>query len=137
MFIVIFSRYDRINIYAGHDRSLLFVECLDVVGVGAPRLLIFSNMNISSQIKNDKDFIMISVGELIELVKEVESNDPIDLSGSGVDQASLETSRRLIALGVLEMFRNTPEEDRQWTMLSAMTKLVLENFVLNLKLKHK
>lgn len=80
---------------------------------------------------------MISVGELIELVKEVESNDPIDLSGSGVTEESLETSRRLIALGVLEMFRNTPEEDRQWTMLSAMTKLVLENFVLNLKLKHK
>lgn len=80
---------------------------------------------------------MISVGELIELVKEVESNDPIDLSGSGVTEESLETSRRLIALGILEMFRNTPEEDRQWTMLSAMTKLVLENFVLNLKLKNK
>lgn len=80
---------------------------------------------------------MISVGELIELVKEVESNDPIDLSGSGVTEESLETSRRLIALGVLEMFQNTPEKDRQWTMLSAMTKLVLENFVLNLKLKNK
>ena len=65
---------------------------------------------------------------LVELAKEVESEDPIDWGMLAVDE---DTAYRLIASQVIEIY-NTND---QLTMLASITKLIVENFVLNLKLQ--
>jgi hypothetical protein len=71
---------------------------------------------------------MISVEQLVALAKEVESEDPIDWGMLSVDE---DTAYRIIASQVIELY-NTND---QITMLASITKLVVENFVLNLKLQ--
>lgn len=71
---------------------------------------------------------MISVETLVKLAKEVESEDPIDWGMLSIDE---DTAYRIIASQVLEIY-NTND---QLTMLASITKLIVENFVLNLKLQ--
>jgi hypothetical protein len=73
---------------------------------------------------------MISLEQLVELAKEVENTDPIDWGMLQVDE---DTVYRLIASQVLELY-NTND---QVTMLASITKLIVENFVLNMKLLQK
>lgn len=78
---------------------------------------------------------MISLDELIALTKEVENQDPIDwdMLNIGEDEAI-----RLIAIDVLDMFHAwQTKEDSKIVMLVTITKLLLENFVLNLKLQQR
>lgn len=72
--------------------------------------------------------MMISVDQLVELAKEVESEDPIDWGMLAVDEDS---AYRLIASQVIELYNSND----QITMLASITKLIVENFVLNLKLQ--
>lgn len=71
---------------------------------------------------------MISVETLVELAKEVENEDPIDWGMLSIDE---DTAYRIIASQVLEIYNNND----QLTMLASITKLIVENFVLNLKLQ--
>jgi hypothetical protein len=71
---------------------------------------------------------MISVETLVELAKEVENEDPIDWGMLSIDE---DTAYKVIASQVLEIY-NTND---QLTMLASITKLIVENFVLNLKLQ--
>lgn len=71
---------------------------------------------------------MISVETLVELAKEVENEDPIDWGMLSIDE---DTAYRIIASQVLEIY-NTND---QLSMLASITKLIVENFVLNLKLQ--
>lgn len=73
---------------------------------------------------------MISVETLVELAKEVENEDPIDWGMLSIDE---DTAYKIIASQVLEIY-NTND---QLTMLASITKLIVENFVLNLKLAQK
>lgn len=73
---------------------------------------------------------MISVDQLVELAKEVEKKNEIDWGMLSVDE---DTAYRLIAANVLEIFNTTD----QITMLATVTNLIVENFVLNLKLLQK
>lgn len=73
---------------------------------------------------------MISVETLVELAKEVENEDPIDWGMLSIDE---DTAYKVIASQVLEIY-NTND---QLTMLASITKLIVENFVLNLKLAQK
>lgn len=74
---------------------------------------------------------MITLPELIELTKEVESEDPINWSYLNIDE---DTATRMIALNVYEMYREWKSSgDAETVMLVTITKLILENFVLNLK----
>ena len=76
---------------------------------------------------------MITLEQLITLTKEVESQDPIDWGMLNIDE---DDALRLIALDVLDMFNSDQSaEDREAILLSTITKLVLENFALNLKLQ--
>ncbi len=70
---------------------------------------------------------MISVEQLVELAKEVETEDPIDWGMLAIDE---DQAYRLIASQVIELYNTTD----QVTMLASITKLIVENFVLNLKL---
>ena len=74
---------------------------------------------------------MLTLNELIELTKEVESEDPIDWGLLNIDE---DTATRMIALNTYEMYRDWKASgDAETVMLVTITKLILENFVLNLK----
>lgn len=74
---------------------------------------------------------MTDVDLLVELAQQVETNDPIEWGMLAVDE---QTAYRLIATSILEQFGD--DKDRI-TLLATITKLVVENFVLNLKLLQK
>ena len=74
----------------------------------------------------------ISVEELISLAKEVEAQDPIDWGMLNIDENE---AVKLIAMDVLDMFKGYETcSERESIMLVTITKLILENFVLQLKL---
>lgn len=71
---------------------------------------------------------MLSIDDLVELAKEVEVTDPIDWGMLNIDE---DNAYRLIATSVLEQFSQPLDQS---TVLATITKLIVENFVLNLKL---
>lgn len=76
----------------------------------------------------------MNLEELIELAKEVESEDPIDF---GLLNISEDDVYNLVGSSVLEQYQNWKSQDAnsvEVIMLSTILKLVVENFVLNLKL---
>lgn len=75
---------------------------------------------------------MIKLKHLIELVKEIESQDPIDWGMLNIDENS---AIKLVALNVMEMLPPRGEDDeRHLILMVTVAKLILENFCLNLKL---
>jgi len=76
----------------------------------------------------------ITSQQLQDLMKEVERDDPIDFADLPFDDKEL---RSLISNHVCDMaaqLENFSEEDRRLTLLAVAAKLVLENFVLHLRL---
>ena len=74
----------------------------------------------------------MGLNELIELVKEVETQDPIDWGMLNIDE---DDAMKLIAMDVLDMFQGYETcSERESIMLVTVTKLILENFALQLKL---
>ena len=76
----------------------------------------------------------MSVDQLIEIAREVETQDPIDWGMLAIDE---QQAYRLIALNLVEFFENTNDQDRDTILMSTIVKLTVENFVLNLKLLGK
>lgn len=79
----------------------------------------------------------ISAQQLQALMAEVEQDDPIDFADLPFDENEL---RSLIANQVCDMaakLENFSEEDKRLTLLAVAAKLVLENFVLHLRLLSK
>lgn len=72
---------------------------------------------------------MISVDDVVLLAQEVEVEDPIDWGMLAIDE---NTAYRLIASQVIEKFG-----EQEITILATITKLIVENFVLNVKLLQK
>ncbi|MFA6179261.1 MAG: hypothetical protein WC696_06600 [Candidatus Methylopumilus sp.] len=72
---------------------------------------------------------------LLELLKEVEQEDPIDFSGLPFDEKDL---RQLACLNVAEIINNWPqgtsEQDKEMLMAATVVRLVLENMVLQARL---
>lgn len=77
---------------------------------------------------------MIQTETLVALAKEVELEDPIDWGMLSIDE---DNAYRLVATSILEMFPEPWNIDQQTGMLATITKLVVENMVLNLKLLEK
>jgi hypothetical protein len=77
---------------------------------------------------------MITLEQLLELVKEVEVADPIDWSDLAIDE---DDANKLIAMNVLELYETDwsrlTQEERDATLLATVTKLLVENFALNIK----
>lgn len=85
--------------------------------------------------KTEKKLIdKITVKQLAELAQHAESVDPIDW---GMLNISEDEAYLLMASQVLETFLKTPEDQRLVIALSSLTKLTVENFVLNLRLHGK
>lgn len=74
----------------------------------------------------------MTVENLAELAQEVELTDPIEWGMLSVDE---ETSYRLMASSVLELFDGIEKDQQLAIALASITKLLVENFVLNLKLE--
>ena len=72
---------------------------------------------------------------LLELLKEVEKEDPIDFSGLPFDENDL---RQLACLNVAEIINNWPQDssgpDKDMLMAATVARLVLENMVLQARL---
>lgn len=78
---------------------------------------------------------MLDLQAVVELMQEVDSKDPIDWEMLNIDEAE---ATRLIASSLVEHYetniRTLDETERDYVIVSAMGKLALENFALNLKL---
>jgi hypothetical protein len=72
-----------------------------------------------------------SVSDIVSLAMEAAKEDPIDF---GMLKINEEESFKLIALGLLDNEEFFDEELGHVVLLSALTKSIVENFVLNLKL---
>lgn len=71
-----------------------------------------------------------AVEKLVELAMEFEISDPIDWEDLKVDQ---KTAYKMMASQVLEQFTSMPESQRQTVALATIVKLLVENFMLNIK----
>lgn len=76
----------------------------------------------------------LTIDQLADLAQEVEIGDPIDWGMLAVDE---NTAYRIMASSVLEQFLGLKEEERMTVALGTITKLLVENFVLNLKLENR
>jgi hypothetical protein len=75
------------------------------------------------------------VNHIADLAKEVEAEDPIDWGMLPIDEDEV---YRLMALHVVEtMAPKYDQPEFRDVMLATVVKLVVENFVLNLKLKER
>lgn len=70
--------------------------------------------------------------ELADLAREVETGDPIDWGMLLVKEEEVYIS---IADDVISMMKTYNPADREFIAMAACTKLIVENFVLNLKLR--
>lgn len=77
----------------------------------------------------------IQVKDIVELVNEIEGEDPIDWGMLNIDETQ---ATELVANNLVEQYNTTwaemSEDERNIIMLATITKLVVENFTLNLKL---
>lgn len=78
----------------------------------------------------------ITVKNIISLVNEIDSEDPIDWAMLSVDEKS---ATRLLANSILDQYNtvwnNMNSQEKDLIMLAVITKLVVENFTLNLKFR--
>jgi hypothetical protein len=71
------------------------------------------------------------VKRIVMLAQEIETEDPIDW---GMLNISEDNAYNLIALNVVNQFNKYKENERD-IMIATITKLVVENFALNLKIQ--
>ena len=72
-----------------------------------------------------------AVGRLVGLAKEVEIRDPIDWTKMQVTEDQI---YEMMASSVIDQMYSVPEDHRNTVALATLTKLLVENFVLNTKL---
>lgn len=80
---------------------------------------------------NDANKKVATLEQLIELAQAVEKKDPIDWSQVSVTP---ETAYGMMAAHVIDLFEEHNSADREITMMSVMVKLLVENFILNLRI---
>ena len=71
------------------------------------------------------------IERISKLAQEVEVEDPIDW---GMTEIAEDDAYKLIAMSVVNQFDKYSVDERE-IMIATITKLVVENFVLNIKLK--
>ena len=69
---------------------------------------------------------------LVDIAMECELSDPIDW---GMLHITEKEAYQMMASNVLEQFQNVEDKQQLIVILATMTKLLVENFVLNLRLK--
>jgi len=72
-----------------------------------------------------------AVAQLANLAQEVEITDPIDWKSLNITE---QDAYELMANSVLDQFGSVEEKYKEPIMMSTIVKLLVENFVLNIKL---
>lgn len=75
-----------------------------------------------------------TVKQLAELARESDDQDPIDWGELKITE---DHAYEMMASNVLEQFSSIPEDQRLTVAMATVTKLLVENFVLNVKLRSK
>ena len=73
----------------------------------------------------------ITLEQLVELAIEVEHHDPLPWESVNI---SRETAYGMMAAHVIDLFERESTANKETVMMSVMTKLLVENFFLNLRL---
>jgi hypothetical protein len=73
-----------------------------------------------------------TVSQIIELALDIEQQDSIDWTGLPLDKHAV---YQMMASQVYEVYHEWQGDDMQAILLATITKLVVENFVLNLRLE--
>lgn len=73
----------------------------------------------------------ITTPMLVDLAMQAEITDPIDWAQLSIEERQAYT---LMATSVVEQINGIPQEQRLMVAMATMTKLLVENFVLNVKL---
>jgi len=77
----------------------------------------------------------ITLEQLVEIAAEVEAGDPTDWGKLAVGQ---EQAFRMIGTSILDMFdKEAYTDDDKLIMLATITKLTVENMLLNIKVMNK
>jgi hypothetical protein len=71
------------------------------------------------------------VGILVDLAQEVDIKDSIDWGMLNVNE---QQAFELMANSVVDQIHSLPEDQREIIMMASLTKLLVENFVLNARL---
>ena len=74
---------------------------------------------------------ILTLEQLVELAMEVEHRDPLPWDSVNI---SKEAAYGMMAAHVIDLFEQESDADRETVMMATMTKLLEENFLLNLKL---
>jgi hypothetical protein len=75
-----------------------------------------------------------TVKQIAELAKEAEITDSIDWGSLKITEKH---AYEMMASNVLEQFENLSEDQQMTVAMATITKLLVENFVLNVKLQGK
>jgi hypothetical protein len=75
-----------------------------------------------------------TVKQLADLARESDVQDPIDWGQLKITE---DHAYEMMASNVLEQFTGVPEDQRLTVAMATVTKLLVENFVLNVKLRSK
>ena len=73
----------------------------------------------------------ITATMLVDLAMQAELTDPIDWGQLSMEERQAYT---LMATSVIEQMNSLPDDQRVMVAMATMTKLLVENFVLNVKL---
>lgn len=73
-----------------------------------------------------------TIPQIAALAKEAEIQDPIDWGMLAINE---DQAYMMMASNVVEQVSSLPDSQQQIIMMATMTKLLVENFVLNLRLK--
>lgn len=76
----------------------------------------------------------LTVDQLASIAQEAEIKDPILWSSMTVDK---DTAYKLMASSVIEQFADLEEDEKMLIALGTITKLLVENFVLNIRIESK
>lgn len=76
----------------------------------------------------------MEIQTLVALAKEVENEDPIDWGMLSINE---DNAYELVAAHVLEQFNEPWQIDQLTALMATVTKLIVENMVLNMKLLQK
>jgi hypothetical protein len=85
-------------------------------------------------LKNVKMIDKITPAQLADLAMHADLSDPIDW---GMLELKEEDVFAMIAAQVLDMIQKNPEDSQLIVAMASLTKLTVENFVLNLRLHGK
>jgi hypothetical protein len=77
---------------------------------------------------------LITVEQLTEIAQEMDDEDPVEWI---IENISKESAYSMMAAHVVDIVESTPEDQKSLVLMATVTKLLVENFHLNLIITSK